>query len=63
MDLWDVRIVARNLRKGSLNPKEYQKYLKKLPDVRDKGMEVSERQPLEPHSDEEEDGGAARGAK
>ena len=55
MDLWDVRIVKRNLRKGLLSLKEYQKYLKKLQDVGDKSVPLSEPQPLEPRSEDEDE--------
>jgi hypothetical protein len=30
---WDVRTLERKLRKGLINKKDYEKYLKSLPDV------------------------------
>ena len=30
---WDVRTLERRLRKGQINKKDYEKYLKALPDV------------------------------
>lgn len=35
--LYDVRIAERNIKDGSLSKKEYEKHLKGLPDVEDKG--------------------------
>lgn len=34
---YDVRIVDRNIREGVVTKKEYDKYIKALPDVEDKG--------------------------
>jgi hypothetical protein len=33
---WDVRTLHRRLRRGQLSKKEYEKFLKSLPDVSDK---------------------------
>lgn len=54
MNLLDVRIVDRNIQKGLIKRKEYDKYLKGLSDVSDKAEPVSEHQPLEPRSEDEE---------
>ena len=35
--LYDVRIAERNIKDGSLSKKEYEKHLKSLPDVEEKG--------------------------
>lgn len=35
--LYDVRIAERNIKDGSLSKKEYEKHLKDLPDVEEKG--------------------------
>lgn len=35
--LYDVRIAERNIKDGSLSKKEYEKHLKGLPDVEEKG--------------------------
>lgn len=34
---YDVRVVERNLREGAIVKKDYEEYLKKLPDASDKG--------------------------
>ncbi len=34
---YDVRIVDRNIREGAVSKKDYDKYVKGLPDVEDKG--------------------------
>jgi hypothetical protein len=34
---YDVRVVERNLREGAIEKKDYEEYLKKLPDISDKG--------------------------
>jgi len=36
----DKRIVERNIRKGVIGRKDYEKYLKDLPDVEDRGEAV-----------------------
>jgi hypothetical protein len=33
---WDVRLLERRLRKGQISKKDYEKYLKSLPDAADK---------------------------
>jgi hypothetical protein len=33
---WDVRTLERRLRRGQLSKKDYEKFLKSLPDVADK---------------------------
>lgn len=48
MEQFDVRIVARNIRRGKMARKDYDKHLKDLPDVADKAVEIEEHQPLEP---------------
>ncbi len=35
---FDVRTVERNIARGKLTKKEYEAYLKNLPDVEDKGV-------------------------
>lgn len=52
MEQFDVRIVERNIRRGRLARKDYDKYLKDLPDVTDKAQEITEHQPLEPRGSE-----------
>ncbi len=34
---YDVRVVERNIREGAIAKKDYEEYLKKLPDISDKG--------------------------
>jgi hypothetical protein len=34
---YDVRVVERSLREGAIAKKDYEEYLKKLPDITDKG--------------------------
>jgi hypothetical protein len=38
--LFDVRTVERNLRKGTLSKKDFDKHLKTLPDVAEKAQSV-----------------------
>ena len=38
---WDSRTVERRIRKGQMTRKEYEKYLKSLDDVADKGESIS----------------------
>ena len=54
MHLLDVRIADRNMRDGLLDRKKYAKYIKGLPDVSDKAEQISEHQPLEPRTEEDE---------
>lgn len=54
MNLLDVRIAERNIKKGLLSRKAFNKHIKELEDVTDKSEPVSERQPLEPKEDAEE---------
>ena len=54
MHLLDNRVVERNIEKGLLKKSEYVKHIKTLPDVSDKAEPISERQPLEPLTEEEE---------
>jgi hypothetical protein len=37
---WDVRTIDRRIRRGQLNRKEYEKFLKALPDAADKAAPV-----------------------
>jgi len=37
---FDVRTVERNIDRGKLTKKEYQAYLRNLPDAADKGMQM-----------------------
>jgi hypothetical protein len=37
---WDVRTVGRRIRRGLLNRKDYDKYLKSLPDIADKAQPI-----------------------
>ena len=37
---WDVRTIDRRVRRGQLNKKDYDKHLKALPDVADKGQVI-----------------------
>lgn len=39
--LVDKRVQERNIRRGVIDRKEYEKYLKDLPDVADKGEHVA----------------------
>jgi hypothetical protein len=34
---YDVRVLERNLREGVITKRDYEEYLKKLPDISDKG--------------------------
>ena len=54
MHLLDVRIAERNIRNGLLERKKYAKYIDALPDVTDKAEQISEHQPLEPRTEEDE---------
>ncbi len=54
MHLLDNRIADRNIRKGLLTQKDFDKYIKDLPDVSDKAELISEHQPLEPWSEADE---------
>ncbi len=36
-NLYDIRIAERNIRDGAISKKEYDNYLKNLPDVEEKG--------------------------
>jgi hypothetical protein len=54
MHLLDIRIAERNIAKGLLTRKEWDKHIKDLPDATDKSEPVSERQPLEPAEEDEE---------
>ncbi len=38
---FDIRTVERNIDRGKLTKKEYQAYIKNLPDVVDKGVPMS----------------------
>ena len=38
---WDVRTLQRRLRKGQITKKDYEKYLKTLPDVDEKKSTIS----------------------
>ncbi|MGI5860938.1 MAG: hypothetical protein ACOX6T_02655 [Myxococcales bacterium] len=40
LKLFDKRLVSRNLKKGLLDPKDYERYLKSLPDVADNAASV-----------------------
>jgi len=54
MHLLDIRIVERNIAKGLVTRKAYNKYIKDLPDTTDKSEPISEPQPLEPVEEDEE---------
>lgn len=54
MHLLDNRIAERNIRKGLLSQKDFDKHIKGLPDVSDKAEPISEHQPLEPQSEIDE---------
>lgn len=43
LEIYDRRIVERNIKKGLLTRKEYDKFLKALPDATDKVLPISER--------------------
>ena len=47
---WDVRTIDRRVRRGLLNRKDYDKYLKSLPDVADKAQPID----LAAESDDDE---------
>ena len=53
MPLLDVRMVERNIQSGAITRKEYQKFLKELPDVADKAVPVEEAQPLKPQEEDQ----------
>jgi hypothetical protein len=48
--MWDVRTLERKLRKGIINRKDYEKYLKSLPDRAENAA------PVETDGDDDEDG-------
>lgn len=48
--LVDKRVHERNIRRGAIDRKDYEKYLKDLPDVADKGEHVA-MPTLEPQED------------
>ena len=50
--LLDRRIVERNIKKGLLARKDYDKFLKALPDVRDKILPIEERGAVDDDGDE-----------
>ncbi len=52
MERYDRRIIERNIRQGTLPRRDYDKYLKTLPDVSEKAVPISEAQPLEPQPNE-----------
>ena len=54
MHLLDIRIVERNIEKGLITRKAYNKHIKDLADVTDKSEAISEPQPLEPVEEDEE---------
>ncbi len=54
MHLLDNRIAERNIRKGLLTQKDFDKHINSLPDVADKAELISEHQPLEPWSEADE---------
>jgi len=53
---FDRRIVERNIQKGRITEKEYQKHLDSLPDVEKKGEVVDLEQPLFAEPEEDGDG-------
>lgn len=55
---WDVRTLERRLRKGQLNRKDYEKYLKSLPDVDDKKATFSFSAVAAADDDDDDDEGA-----
>ena len=38
--LFDIRIIERNYKRGTITEKDYLEFLKKLPDVADKAEEI-----------------------
>lgn len=58
--VYDVRIIERYLREGKITKKEYEQYLKNLPDIVDEGRpliiddEPTGELEVEPNDDEEE---------
>lgn len=54
---FDVRIRERNLKKNLLDPKEFEKYLKDLPDVSAQADTVSVHQPGFAPADADDDAG------
>jgi hypothetical protein len=42
---WDIRVRERNLKKGTLDEKDVEKYLLALPDVADQGEGIVSAQP------------------
>ena len=66
LDPWttDVRVRARNLKKGLLDPKELEKHLKELPDAESKAETMTIAQPAVENDDDDdldEDEGLALG--
>ena len=49
---WDVRTLERRLRRGQINKKDYEKYLKSVPDAAEK------KAPIDLDEDDEDDVGA-----
>lgn len=42
---WDVRYLERNLKRGVVSRKDYDKYLKSLPDAKDKAIRMADADP------------------
>ena len=47
--LYDKRIVERNIRRSAITRKDYETYISKLPDVRDKAVRVFGEDDRTPH--------------
>jgi hypothetical protein len=59
--IYDVRVIERNLREGIITKRDYEEYLKKLPDISDKGCpliidEEHEENQAQPNANDEGEG-------
>ncbi|BDG09768.1 hypothetical protein [Anaeromyxobacter paludicola] len=59
--LVDKRVVARYIKKGVVDEKDYEQLLKKLPDLADQAVPVEAAMDLDDFDDEEEESPAAEG--
>jgi hypothetical protein len=51
---WDVRTLERRVRKGQISKKDYEKYLKSLPDVDDKKATILVAEPFAADDDDDD---------
>ena len=52
---WDVRTIERRIRRGQVTRKDYDKFVKSLPDVADKAVPISLRNEPDEDFDDEAD--------